>query len=184
MSDWQARFRARVVHWTLPATANRRRALAASNRSGITQLYGWNVGSSELTQLTDRPTGTSAGTISADGRWVHYVEDTSGDELGHWMRVPIEGGEPVDLTPDMPAYASYDLRTTGDGRLMAFTAVVDDNHTMYVLPDPAGGQAAPPRELYRTPLQRIHRWLGQCRPPARNYHERTNRTGAFLDRRL
>ena len=152
MSDWQARFRARVVHWTLPASANRRRALAASNRSGITQLYGWNVGSSELTQLTDRPTGTSAGTISADGRWAHYVEDTSGDELGHWMRVPIEGGEPVDLTPDMPAYASYDLRTTGDGRLMAFTAVVDDNHTMYVLPDPAGGQAAPPRQLYRTPF--------------------------------
>ncbi len=112
------------------------------------------MGSSELTQLTDRPTGTSAGTISADGRWVHYVEDTGGDELGHWMRVPIEGGEPVDLTPDMPAYASYDLRTTGDGRLMAFTAVVDDNHTMYVMPDPAGGQAAPPRRAVPDALQR------------------------------
>lgn len=150
MTDWQARFRARVVSWTLPATANRRRALAASNRSGITQLYGWNVTTNELTQLTDRPTGTTDGTISADGRWAHYVEDTGGDELGHWMRVPIDGGDAVDLTPDLPPYASYDLHTTGDGRLLAFTAVVDDHHTVYVMPDPAAGAGAA-RLIYRTP---------------------------------
>jgi dipeptidyl aminopeptidase/acylaminoacyl peptidase len=151
MTDWQARFRARVVHWTVPAAANRQRALAVSNRSGVGQLYGWNVTTNELTQLTDRATGTTAGRISADGRWAHYVEDTGGDELGHWVRVPIGGGPPVDLTPDMPPYASDDLDTSADGRLIAFTAIVDDHHTVYVMPDPAGGAGGEARVIYRTP---------------------------------
>ena len=151
MTDWQARFRARVVYWTLPAAANRQRALAMSNRSGVTQLYGWNVASNELTQLTNRPVGTNAGTISADGRWVHYVEDTGGDELGHWTRLPVDGGAPVDLTPDMSPYASYDLRTTADGRRMAFTTAVDDEHAIHVMADPAGGTNEAAQVLYRTP---------------------------------
>jgi dipeptidyl aminopeptidase/acylaminoacyl peptidase len=151
MTDWQARFRARIVQWTVPASANRSRALASSNRSGVTQLYSWDVGTDRLIRLTDRPTGTTAGTISADGRWVHYVDDQAGDELGHWLRIPIDGGDPTDLTPDFPRYASWDLQTTTDGRLLAFTAIVDDLHTVYVMPDPAAGVSGPARMLYQTP---------------------------------
>jgi dipeptidyl aminopeptidase/acylaminoacyl peptidase len=151
MTDWQARFRTRIVQWTLPAIANRGRALAASNRTGVTQLYGWNVDTNQLTQLTNRKTGTTAGTISADGRWAHYVDDAAGDELGHWVRLPIEGGTPFDLTPMLPRYASYDLRTTRDGRWLAFTAIVDDLHTVYLMPDPASGATTPPRIVYQTP---------------------------------
>jgi len=33
---------------------------------------------------------------------------------------------------------------------MAFTAVVDDHHTVYVMPDPASGDTGTARELYRT----------------------------------
>jgi dipeptidyl aminopeptidase/acylaminoacyl peptidase len=151
MDGWQARFRSRIVHWTVPASGNRERALAVSNRSGVMQLFGWDVTSNQLTQLTDRPTGTTHGTLSADGRWAHYVDDQSGDELGHWLRVPIGGGDPVDLTPDMSRYASSDLRTSQDGGLLAFTAVVDDLHTVYLMPDPAAGTQGEARIVHQTP---------------------------------
>jgi Tol biopolymer transport system component/dienelactone hydrolase len=150
MADWQARFRTRVVSWSVPAALNRERALAASNRSGVTQLYGWDVTNNTLSQLTDRPTGTTAGTISADGRWVHYVDDQAGDELGHWLRVPVGGGQAVDLTPELPRYAAYDLATSADGRLLAFTAIVNDEHAVRVLPDPAAGGGTG-RVVYRSP---------------------------------
>ncbi|MDP8905186.1 MAG: prolyl oligopeptidase family serine peptidase [Chloroflexota bacterium] len=144
MTDWRDRFRARTVLWTAPATADRRHALAAANRSGVVQLYGWQVGTDRLVQLTERPAGTVEGTISADGRWVHYVDDRAGDELGHWMRLPFTGGDPLDLTPGLPRYASSDLVTTADGRRLAFTAAHDDNFVVYVV----DGEAEP-RAVYR-----------------------------------
>jgi dipeptidyl aminopeptidase/acylaminoacyl peptidase len=151
MDGWQARFRVRTVLWTVPASGNRNRALAASNKSGVLQLYGWDVASNELTQLTDRPTGTTHGRISADGQWAHYLDDQAGDELGHWLRVPIGGGaDPVDLTPDMQRYNSGDLSTSRDGRLLAFTTAVDDSFTVYVMPDTAGGGGVA-REVFTSP---------------------------------
>ena len=146
MTDWRERFRTRTVLWTAPAKANRRRALAASNRSGVVQLYGWEAGSDRLTALTDRPAGTVDGTIAADGSAVYYVDDRAGDELGHWLRVPIEGGAAEDVTPDLPRYASWDLVTAGEGRRIAFTAALDDGFSVYVLD---AGQA--PRVVYRSP---------------------------------
>jgi dipeptidyl aminopeptidase/acylaminoacyl peptidase len=152
MDGWQARFRVRTVLWTVPASGNRNRALAASNRSGVLQLYGWDVPTNELTQLTDRPTGTTHGRISADGHWAHYLDDQAGDELGHWLRVPIGGGaEPVDLTPDMPRYNSSDLSTSSDGRLLAFTSVFNDLFTVHVMPDPAGGGSGAARAVFESP---------------------------------
>lgn len=156
MSDsWKDRFRARVVHWTVPAAGDRTRALAVSNRTGVSQLHAWDVASGRLTQLTDRPTGTVNGTISADGRWVHYLDDRLGDEIGHWQRIPFEGGvdrpvEPVDLTHDLPLYTSEDLVGSHDGRRLAFTAALDDGFAVYVLPDPEAGEHGDPRVVYRT----------------------------------
>ena len=54
---WKERYRARVVAWTQPAASNRSRALAASNRTGVTQLYAWDVETNELRQLTKKPEG-------------------------------------------------------------------------------------------------------------------------------
>jgi len=150
MDSWKERFRARVVLWTVPASANRNRALAVSNRSGVLQLYAWDFARNELRQLTDRPTGATEGTISADGRWVHYLDDAAGDELGHWLRIPFEGGDAIDLTPDLPRYNSSDLHTSPDGRLIAFTAVHDDKFTLYAMPDPAAGTGGTARILYQS----------------------------------
>ncbi|MBA2570430.1 MAG: S9 family peptidase, partial [Chloroflexi bacterium] len=120
-----------------------------SNRTGVGQLYGWDLMTGDLHQATDRPAGTVTGTISGDGRWILYVDDRKGDELGHWVRVPFEGGKPQDLTPNLPPYTSDDLVTDDDGVRAAFTAAMDDGFTVLGLstgPD-AGGE---PRPLYRS----------------------------------
>lgn len=158
MSDaWKERYRTRVVQWTQPAERNRTRALAASNRSGVMQLYAWDLDTNELMQVTDRPTGTVSGSISADGRWIHYLEDRKGDEIGHWVRVPANGAdgsgrkpEPVDLTPELPLYTPDDLLSSPTGETLAFGAAMDDGVTVFVLPDPATGGDGEARPVYRT----------------------------------
>lgn len=154
---WKERYRARVVHWTVPAESNRRRALAGSNRSGVSQLYAWDLDTGGLTQVTDRKEGTTGGAISPDGRWIYYLDDRKGDEIGHLVRVPANGldasGEkahPLDLTPEMPLYTPSDLVSSPSGETLAFAASMSDSVTVFVLPDPemaAGGEARP---VYRT----------------------------------
>jgi dienelactone hydrolase/Tol biopolymer transport system component len=141
---WKERFRARVVHWTRPAAGDRRRALAVSNRTGVAQLYSWDLATGELKQVTDRPDGTTEGAISAAGDRIYYLDDSQGDEIGHWVGVPAEGGEPVDLTPGLPLYTSEDLHHSADGRWAAFTGALDDGHTVFLL------EADGPREIYRS----------------------------------
>jgi dipeptidyl aminopeptidase/acylaminoacyl peptidase len=150
MNDaWKERFRTRVVSWTEPARARRNRALAASNRTGVTQLYAWEVGTPDLRQLTDRPDGTPAGTISGDGRFIYYVDDRSGDELGHWVRVPFEGGPAEDVTPDLPPYTSWDATSCDDGSAVAFSAASDEGFSVYLFrPDETGPERL--RLLYQS----------------------------------
>ena len=147
--SWKERFRARVVLWTAPAAGNRRRALAVSNRSGVAQLYAWDVTSGELVQVTDRPTGTVHGRISADGGAVYFLDDSQGDEIGHWARVPATGGAAQDITPSLPRYTSHDLTPSADGQRLCFTASLEDGQTVYLL-DGAAGSTAEPRVIHRT----------------------------------
>lgn len=140
---WKERFRAHKVHWTLPSPLDRRRAVAMSDRSGVSQLYAWDVATSELRQLTDRPGGTVFGQISGDGRHILYLDDEGGRELGHWVRVPFGGGPAEDLTPDLPDYASFDLCPRRGGAEVLFTAASDTGHdTWLIAPDATPGRRA------------------------------------------
>ena len=146
---WKDRFRARTVYWTMPSPLDRRRAVVMSNHSGRPELYNWEVGSSEIRRLTDRPAGTAFGFVSGDGRYVLYLDDRAGDEVGHWVRVPFEGGPAVDLTPELPAYASYDLRPRRGGPEILFTAASDRGlETWLITVEPAPERH--PVCLYRT----------------------------------
>ena len=69
---WKARFRAPTILETQVARLDPRRGLAVSNRSGIYQLYAWDVPSGELRQLTDKPEGLVSGLISPDGEHVYF----------------------------------------------------------------------------------------------------------------
>ncbi len=146
---WQERFRARAVHWTEPAAGDRTRALAMSNRTGVGQLYTWEIGTNALAQITDRPEGTVEGAISADGTAVFFVDDDHGDEIGHWVRVSAGGGATQDLTPNLAPYTSYDISVSADGRHIAFTAVAADESTVHIVTG-LGSQPGSPRAVFRS----------------------------------
>ena len=73
--------------------------LVTSNITGVPQLHRWDTRSGELTQLTFEPGGRLIGRLSPDGRWVVWLRDTAGDEIGHWVAIPSTGGEPSTSAP-------------------------------------------------------------------------------------
>lgn len=105
-TSWKQRYTAYNVLRTSLASANPARGLAVTNRSGRYQLYAWDVPTGDLRQVTDSSTGVSFGYISPDGRYIFYLKDQQGNEIGHFVRVPFEGGEAEDFTPGLGLYSS------------------------------------------------------------------------------
>lgn len=147
---WIQRFRVPVVLWTELARNAPARGVAASNLSGIYQLYAWHVPTGTLRPLTDQPQGVMFGHISPDGRFVYYFHDEGGTEIGHWVRVPWEGGAPQIVTPDLPPYAGYFISFSRDGRALGFTAANRDGFRSYVMALGSGGELGALRQIYHT----------------------------------
>jgi dipeptidyl aminopeptidase/acylaminoacyl peptidase len=147
---WKQRFRIPMTFADI-ARANPSHGLAASNRSGVFQLYAWDVASGALTQLTDIAKGKAFGAISPEGRWVYYLQDRDGDEIGHFVRIPFAGGPPEDVTPDLPVYASWNIASALDGSRLAIVAASDDGFHLYAVDLNPDGQLSPPRHLLATP---------------------------------
>ena len=119
-APWKQRFRAQTILGTQIARAAPQRGLVTSNRSGVYQLCAWEVPSGELRPLTHRPEGVLSGWISPDRRYVYYHHGQRGNELGHFVRVPFEGGAPQDLTPDLPPYPTFGMHISRAGNMVAF----------------------------------------------------------------
>lgn len=149
-APWKQRFRAAVILWTQLAKAAPTRGLAASNKSGVYQLYAWHVPTGKLDQLTDRSEGILFGVLSPDGRYVYYLDDQLGNEIGHYVRIPFEGGEPQDVTPDMPPYASFGLTVSLAGNLIGFTLANPDGFHLYCIDLEPEGTIGTPRLLYHS----------------------------------
>ncbi len=143
---WKKRFRAARIAWASPAANNPDHVLVCSNQSGALQLYGWHIPSNRLTQLTHRANGYSNGTISANGRFVYYLDDAQGDELGHYMRIPFEGGDPEDLTPTLPRYASWGCHESHDGQTIGFIAASQTGFQLYTM----SAEGSEPQPLWHT----------------------------------
>jgi len=90
------------------AVENRTRGLVAHNKSGAYQYYVWDVSKNELRQLTSRTEGMPLQfSVSPDGRYVYYFADERGNEIGHYARLPLEGGNsPEDITSVLHLYSS------------------------------------------------------------------------------
>jgi Tol biopolymer transport system component len=114
-SAWKARFRVPVIRGVQVAAGATERGLITSNVSGTFQLHAWDVPSGSLQRLTNRPSGIMAGLLSPDGRSVYYHDDAGGNELGHFVRIPFDGGVPMSITPDMPPYPTFGLRSVAGG---------------------------------------------------------------------
>lgn len=149
-ASWKQRFRAPVILWTDLAKAAPTRGLAVSNKSGVYQLYAWDVPTGELTPLTDQPEGKLFGMLSPDGRYVYYLDDQQGNEIGHYVRVPFGGGEPQDITPDMPLYASFGLAMSQTGNLTGFTLANPDGFHLHCIGLGPEGTLGKPRLLYQS----------------------------------
>jgi hypothetical protein len=149
-APWKQRFRAPVVVWTQIAPANPARGLAIKNTTGKYQLYAWDVSSGVLRQLTERPAGILFGALSGDGRYVYYLDDKQGNEIGHFVRIPFENGEAQDLTPNLPPYSSFAFASSGSGSHFGFMAADSDGFHIYSLETKANGEPGVPRRLFHS----------------------------------
>ncbi|MEZ4659082.1 MAG: prolyl oligopeptidase family serine peptidase [Caldilineaceae bacterium] len=139
-ASWKQRYRAPVVVATQLSKNNRARGLAASNRSGLFQIYAWDTTTDDLRQLTDIPWGKAGAALSPDGRYVYYLADESGNERGHYVRIPWAGGEPEDITPDLPPYNSFSLSFSRAGNRLGMALADADGFHVYAAELEANGE--------------------------------------------
>lgn len=148
---WQERFRAPILYQPQLAKTNPARGLVISNQaSEAFQLYAWDVSSGTLRQLTDRPDGVGEGWIGPDGRLVYYLADEMGDEHGHVVRVPFEGGAAQDLTPEMRPYTLRGFEISRAGNLLAFNPVNADGYQLVCVELGPDGVPGAPRSIFQS----------------------------------
>lgn len=153
---WKQRFVAPYILWAQLAEANPERGLVVTNKTGEHQLYAWEVKSNQLRQLTSTPEGRMSGSISPDGRYIYYLDDRQGNEIGHFMRIPFEGGEPEDITPNLPLYSSLaGVSLSKNGNRLAFVGADRQGFRLYVQDLSPSGELSEPRILYHS-----HRFSG------------------------
>ena len=147
-APWKRRFRAWRVNGSGIAVNNPARGLAMSNRSGLTQAYAWDTETGELRQLTDRPTGLAVAYLDPAGEWVYFLDDDHGNELGHISRIPWQGGDVEDLTPEAPPYAIGGMRISRNGRVFAFTTATREGFQTYAAGFDETGTPVNPRPIF------------------------------------
>nr|WP_244502619.1 prolyl oligopeptidase family serine peptidase [Streptomyces oceani] len=146
MPDWERRFRAPRV--SLPEWAEDApdRSLFISNTTGTFELYAWDRASGGRRQVTDRPNGTTDGTLSPDGEWIWWFSDTDGDEFGVWLRQPFAGGPDEPVAPDLAPSYPAGLALGRDGTAVIGRSTDEDGSTLHLV---RSGSA--PVEIYRHP---------------------------------
>jgi len=154
-APWKQRFRAPTISYSKVARGAQGRGIVVTNRDGLYQVYAWDTRTGSLEKRTSRPEGLVSADISPDGRFIYYLDDQTGNEIGHFVRIPYDGGKPEDLTPDLPPYnpgfsfiSPIGLALSRVGNRAAFTAGTEDGFRVYVLDLDQDGQFSTPREIY------------------------------------
>lgn len=146
---WKKRFRLPRVTIQF-AHRDPRHALVTSNQTGTYELYAYDISSDVLRQATRRPAGTVYGMISPDGRHIYYVDDKQGNETGHIVRVPFDGGKELqDMTPGVPDYTLVEPSVDDTSSHLGVTVPGPDGFDSYVV-DIAGDQPENPRMINRS----------------------------------
>ncbi|MFF7410050.1 S9 family peptidase [Streptomyces lydicus] len=142
--DWEKRFRAPRIGLPDWAEDAPDRSLFVSNATGTFELYAWDRATGRQRQVTDRPNGTTDGTLSPDGEWIWWFSDTDGDEFGVWMRQPFTGGSDEPATPGLAPSYPGGLAIGRDGTAVVGRSTDEDGSTVHLV---RPGQ--PPVEIYR-----------------------------------
>jgi hypothetical protein len=145
MPLWEQRLRApQIPPWTLsgasavwPRDASTP-AVVMANISGRIEAHVYTPGDTPapLTQITDRPQGTLGAVVSPTGDAVLWFNDTAGDEVGRWVRQPLDGSAPVVLAADQPAGFMAGIAPCSDGG--AVIGYLGQGGTTIVRADPDG----------------------------------------------
>ncbi|MFD7917804.1 prolyl oligopeptidase family serine peptidase [Streptomyces sp. NPDC059740] len=141
---WERRFRAPRV--SLPEWAEHApdRSLFVSNATGTFELYAWDRTTDTRRQATDRPNGTTHGTLSPDGAWIWWFSDTDGDEFGVWRRQPFHGGPDEEAAPGLAPSYPAGLALGRDGTAVVGRSTDEDGSTLHVV-----RPGEEPHEIYR-----------------------------------
>jgi dipeptidyl aminopeptidase/acylaminoacyl peptidase len=99
---WQRRFRAPIVGFPAWSRHAPDRLAYVSSESGVYQLHSWDVATGERRQVSQDPVGVISGDISADGQWLVWHRDTTGDESGTFVTAPFAGGTAEPLLDGVP----------------------------------------------------------------------------------
>jgi len=148
-APWKQRFRLPQAIGTQLARAAPTRGLAVSNLSGVYQLYAWDVPTGDLRPLTSRPEGQLIGALSPDGRFVYYLNDRMGNEIGHFVRLPFEGGALEDITPGLPDYSPAGLAVSQAGSLISMITTDPAGFHFYTIAQAADGALGAPQLIYQ-----------------------------------
>lgn len=154
MAPWKQRFFAPFVGVPRVAAANPERGIVLSDREdSVIQVYAWDVPTGALRRLTDHSSGVFEGWIAADGRHVYYLQDEQGNELGHLVRVPFEGGAIEDVTLDLTPYTLRGVGMSASGNMVALNPVNGDGFQVYCVPLDADAALGTPRQVYQNKFE-------------------------------
>ncbi|HZU86918.1 MAG TPA: prolyl oligopeptidase family serine peptidase [Anaerolineaceae bacterium] len=148
-APWKQRYTAPSIGAAQIASLCPTKGILNDTRSGTLQWYAWDIPSNALRQITDTPGGFSSDlTISPDGQWVYYLDDAQGNEIGHYVRRLIDGGDLQDITPDLPLYSSYGFSISRCGNRIGFMAVYENGFHIYCVDIEKDEKLSDLREIY------------------------------------
>ena len=132
-NSWEQKFYNPTILWMLRARNAKNRVIVPSNSSGKFQLEVKDFTTGFHKQLTKNSQGSLFGSISPDGKFVFFLDDRKGNETGHFVRVPFEGGKKTDITPGLPSYFSYEVSLSDLGDRLCFSASINEKNRVYLI---------------------------------------------------
>lgn len=147
-APWKQRFNAPRFLLAYMARTNPTHGIVIGNQVKSYQIHAWQTATGTLRLLTDRSAPTNRGWISPDGQYVYFLNDQSGNELGHLTRVSFDGGAFEDVTPDLPSYTLRGVGLSRHGKRLAFDAVNKAGFQLYVIQLGPHGELSEPRLIF------------------------------------
>jgi dienelactone hydrolase len=150
-STWRDRFHIPTVYDAAVASGMPGRGVVVGNFQGQTiQVHAWEVPSGRLGPVTASPAGTFEGWIAPDGSAVYWLADQGGNEQGHLVRAPFQGGALQDVTPELGSYTLRGVGFSRSGNRLALNPIDADGFHVYTVDLGRDGQLGQPRLVHRS----------------------------------
>ncbi|MCP5098267.1 MAG: S9 family peptidase [Chloroflexi bacterium] len=153
---WKERYKLAKVGWAKVARLAPERAIVATDKtSDLLQLHAVDMHNGRSTQITHKKDGVPLMNVhfSPDGNYVYYVDDLKGNELGHLVRMPYEGGDVSDVTPNLPDYSVRGVGFSLDEKSIGLVAVTPEGYHLYTVNNLPDGTVSEPRLIYHDQLE-------------------------------